>query len=249
MNQAAAASVIIMAGGKTDPTAARGGVAHRGLLVVQGQTIISRLIAACQGAGVGQIIAVGTPEILATLPDGVEGLAAPGAAAANIAAGLARADREWVIIATADLPWLTAAGVARFITTAQACGADMVYPIVSQQDYNRRFPGGRRTYVTLREGTFTGGNLILLRREFLVRLMPLVQRIFDSRKNPLALARLFGLGFILGLLSKRLSIAAVEARASRITGGRTVALPIDLPEIACDIDKPEDLAEICPTMQ
>jgi len=239
-------SVIIIAGGKgKDALAASTGAAHHCLIEIGGRSILSRMVEAFQGAEAAEIIVVGAPEVLKALPAGARGIEAAGSATENISLGLQAASREWVIASPSDIPWLTAEGAREFLSCAFKTGADMVYPIISKEIYEARYPVGRRTYVSLREGTFTGGNMVLARKSFLENLLPLVHRLFEYRKNPLLLARALGVGFVLRMLLHRLDIASIEARALQLTGGRAVALPIARPELAFDVDKAEDLEAAC----
>jgi GTP:adenosylcobinamide-phosphate guanylyltransferase len=242
-NNSKEVSVIILAGGKPeDPLAQSHAVAHPCLIEINGKTIISRSVEAfSKTSGIAEIIVISFPAVLATLPPQVKGLEAKGQAVENLALGLAACTKEWLIAAPADMPWLTAPAVTAFLEGALATGAELVYPIVARPLYEAKFPGGRRTYVTLREATFTGGNLAFARHAFLQAQLPMIERLFELRKNPLGLARLLGFGFVLGLLLKRLDLPALEARASQITGGRTVALPVAFAELGFDIDKAEDL--------
>ncbi len=120
-------------------------------------------------------------------------------------------------------------------------GLGICYPIIPKDSCERRFPGGRRTYVRLREGTFTGGNAVLATRSFLERSQELIARLYAARKNPLKLATLFGLPFIFGLLTGRLTIRQLEDRASAIISGRVAAIISHYPELGFDVDKVEDL--------
>jgi CTP:molybdopterin cytidylyltransferase MocA len=236
--------VIILAGGgeEATPLAASEGVAHTSLLAVGGEAVIARMVKAFQQAPeVREIIVVGTPAVRAALPTGVVAVEAQGEASNNLKLGLASAREEWLIIAPADIPFLTSQTITEFLQEAFASGGELVYPVVRREDYERRFPGGKRTYVTLREGIFTGANIVLLKRALLQRLLPLIQSLFENRKNPLALAGIFGFGFILKLLLHRLDFPALEKRASRLVGGKAMALPTRRVELALDIDKAEDL--------
>ena len=71
----------------------------------------------------------------------------------------------------------------------------------------------------------------------------MISRIFDQRKSPVGLARVFGLGFLLRLLiaSRTISLAALERKAESIMDGTEAAIVSDYPEIATDVDKDEDL--------
>ncbi len=236
-------SVVIIAGGKGNDALTAGLEAeHPALIEIGGRSIISRTVEAFQGVPeMAEVVVVSVPEVLKVLPAGVRAIEAGGKATDNIASGLRACSKEWVVVAPADMPWLSAEVISEFLSSALAAEADMVYPIVSQSDYDARFRGGRRTYVHLREGRFTGGNIVLAKRAFLENLLPFIRRLFEYRKNPLLLARALGLGFVLRMLLRQLDIPSIEARALQLTGGRAIALPIPRAELAFDIDKPEDL--------
>ena len=73
-----------------------------------------------------------------------------------------------------------------------------------------KFPGVMRTYVKLKDGVFTGGNLFILRSEIIDQVLEKASQIVERRKNPLAIASLFGFGLMWRYLTRRLSIAAAE---------------------------------------
>ena len=99
----------------------------------------------------------------------------------------------------------------------------------------------QRTYVRLREGTFTGGNLALVAPEALRRGRTVIQQAFLMRKKPIKLARLLGFRFILKFVFNRLGLHEIEERAATVLGctGRAVISPY--PEVGIDVDKPSDL--------
>ena len=111
----------------------------------------------------------------------------------------------------------------------------------SKEAVEARFPRTKRTYARLREGTFTGGNLLLLDKSLFRKALPLARRVVALRKRPLALARLVGWDVLLKLLLGRLSLAEVEARAQRILGVEARALVTPYPEVGVDVDREEDL--------
>jgi molybdopterin-guanine dinucleotide biosynthesis protein A len=236
-------SALILAGGKPDdPLAVAQRVAHASLVKIGGKSIIAAMAEAFLAAsGIEEVVVIGVPEVAAALPSGVFALDAIGSMPENLAFGMEACQADLLLIAPSDVPWLTPEIVSSLLSAARATHADLTFPIVSKQAYEKRYPGSRRTYVTLREGTFTFANLIVVRKRFMQAQLPLMQTLFENRKHPLALAKLFGFGFVLQFLARRLKLSALEARASQITGGRCAALPIDLPELAFDVDKPEDL--------
>ena len=147
-----------------------------------------------------------------------------------------------VLVATADLPHLTPEAV-RFLLE-RAPEAALVYPIVPKERVEARFPGNRRTYARLREGTFTGGNLLLLDKALFFQALPLARRAVALRKNPLALARMVGLDILLKLLLGRLSLLEVEARAKRILGVEARAGAPEILDLLARIDDPAARAAI-----
>ena len=146
-----------------------------------------------------------------------------------------------VLVAAADVPLLTSAAVAAFLDAADAADADAAYAIVPREDVVRAFPGVRKTFVRLADGTFTGGSLILLRPAAFVRVRPILERAVRARKRPWDLARLFGLGTLVGLATGRLRIAALERRAEAVAGLRVRAIVCRDPGVALDVDTPEVL--------
>ncbi len=161
----------------------------------------------------------------------------------NIESGAAAASPrvDSILLITGDLPLLTPAAVNDLAEQAAATRTDVVYPIIPKESMQRAFAGGKRTYVRLREGTFTGGNGMVVSRGFVQLRRELIRRLFAARKNPLKLAGMFGLGFVLGLLTHRLSLADLEARAGEIVGARVAAVVSPYPELGFDVDKLHDL--------
>lgn len=201
----------------------------------QGRPMAEWVLEALKGAGlsavyVGENPGLSPPPRL-TLPD-------RGSLLDNLEAALAYVEGR-VLVATADLPHLTPEAV-RFLLE-RAPEAALVYPIVPKERVEARFPGNRRTYARLREGTFTGGNLLLLDKALFFQALPLARRAVALRKNPLALARMVGLDILVKLLLGRLSLLEVEARAKRILGVEARALITPYPEVGVDVDREEDL--------
>ncbi|HEU4965414.1 MAG TPA: NTP transferase domain-containing protein [Bacilli bacterium] len=157
---------------------------------------------------------------------------------------LQRPDDEYLLVSACDIPFLTPEAVEHFLRACQP-GCDLYYPVVERRLCEERFPGVKRTCVRLQDGTFTGGNLFLLRVGAWPDLYAWINRLYPKRKSPLALAGELGFGltlrFLWSSLFGTLSIAELERRAARLTGLRMKAVISPYPEIGTDIDKPEDL--------
>lgn len=148
---------------------------------------------------------------------------------------------EQVLILPTDIPFITTSAIEDFIERSERLGADFCYPVTSKTVNEAKFPGVSRTYVRLKEGIFTGGNLFMIRSQVIERGLDLAVQLVERRKNPVAMARLFGLGLVIKFLFRRLSIAAVEERFYQMTGIRGRAIISDYAEVGVDVDKPSDL--------
>lgn len=161
----------------------------------------------------------------------------------NILNGLTTvpAGEERVLFVTSDIPWITPGALEAFLKGAPD-DADVVYPVIPKEAAERRFPGTKRTYVRLREGTVTGGNLFLARVASVGRLKERAEVLLAHRKAPLKLARDVGLGLLLRLITGRLSLPQAEDRVGSLLGIRGRAIMFPYAEAGVDVDKPEDLA-------
>ncbi|RDI95085.1 acylneuraminate cytidylyltransferase [Meiothermus sp. QL-1] len=229
---------IVLAGGRPDdPLAKKFGVASKALLPYRGRPLVEHTLQALQQAGL-ELILVGPPGAYTPAPS--HHLGDQGSLLANLKAGLEAARSERVLVATGDMPLLSKEAVRWVVDNAPV--AAFVYPIVPRALIEARFPGMRRTYARVREGTFTGGNLVLLDKKLFHTALPLLQQALALRKNPLALARLIGLGTLFGVLLGKASIPVLEARVSSLLKAPVRALITPYPEVGVDVDQERDLA-------
>ena len=235
--------VVILAGGSIPkellPSVT---VTERALIEVAGQSMLHRVLDTLQD---GQLfrkrVVVTTPLALAALPANCTGVNAGDGMVANLMAGLATVTSDQVLIVTGDVPLVTADTWAAFLEGAAKRDLQAAYPIVTRASVERQMPGGKRTYATLVDGTFTGGNAFLVPRARIGDLQQLIDTAYSARKNPLRLARLLGPGFILKAITKRLTVAAVEAKMSKLLGCKGGAVIMEDASIAFDVDKAADL--------
>lgn len=155
---------------------------------------------------------------------------------------------ERVLVVTADVPLLTAQAVNDLILTCNDKRGDLFYPIVSREINEEKYPGVKRTYVTLKEGTFTGGNLLLVNPQVVVKCLPIAEEFVRLRKRPLALAGFIGWRLLVRYLLGRLSIKDAEEKVSELMGIKGVGVITSFPEIGIDVDKQSDLALVRRTL-
>ena len=234
---------VVLAGGRDKGSlAAATGQPIRALIPYRGRSLVAPVLDALTGAvQVGRVVIVGPREIAGSI-DGVDLIPEGEDLLANIRAGLrAHGGDGPALLVACDIPHLTPAAVDDFIARSLASGDDLCYPIIPRAAAESAFPGQKRTYVRLREGSFTGGNLILVRRSFFLKMEPLVADAYALRKQPLKLARRVGIGILFKLVTGRLAIGDVEAQVGAMLGGSVRAVRSDYAELGADVDKAGDL--------
>ena len=145
------------------------------------------------------------------------------------------------LVVTADIPLLTPSAIDDFVSQCALLQADVYYPVIAQCDHERRFPGNKRTYVRLKEGTFTGGNIFLVNPRIIPQCMQVAERITAQRKNPVRLCSILGWTFLVRFALGMLKLSQIEARASDILGIKGAVICSPHAELGIDVDKPSDL--------
>ncbi|MDR3709086.1 MAG: nucleotidyltransferase family protein [Capsulimonadaceae bacterium] len=243
---------IVLAGGKnSDEMRQATGVSNRALVeLAPDRTMLDFVMGALrQAKSIAEIYVVGdvpaTPE---TTP------VAPGSSMLdNILLGIAAAKPmpgQPVLVVTSDIPFITSAAVDDFVVRANAAPVDFGYPIIPMDAYNREFAGMKRTTLKLREGRFTGGNMVLLSPDRLVKNKDLVMKAYAARKDVLALGRMLGWGLLVRIVLSQvafpglLTIAQLETGIGRLMGAGSVARAVitEFASIGTDVDKPDDVA-------
>jgi hypothetical protein len=151
---------------------------------------------------------------------------------------------NYLLISSADIPLLSTVAVQDFLEQCQPLDCDFYYPIVTREASEKVFPGEKRTFISLKEGTFTGGNLFMVNPIHLEPLAPTIEQFLAYRKKPLKMVSLLGVGFVFSYFAKQLSISQLEERFTKLLHVKARAVISSYPEIGFDVDKPSDLALI-----
>lgn len=224
------------------------------MIPVAGRPMAARVADALRGSAVvGDVWIVG-PDGLAPSVGAARFVAPGGSLLENLRRGVAAVEPDQaaggqVLVVGGDVPLLTPAVVDSFLERCAALAADVCYPIVRRDVCLARYPGARRTWARLREGVFTGGNAFLLRQAAVPLLLGLLERFYAARKSPVRLAALLGPGLLLRYAAGLLSVGDVEERFQRLSGLVGRAVEMADPEIAMDVDRPEDLEFVSSFLQ
>lgn len=160
----------------------------------------------------------------------------------NIMKGIVHLDSdEYVLICTCDIPLITPVAIDDFIERAMESGGDFCYPIVDKILNDQKYPEMRRTYVKIKEGNYSGGNIFYINPNIVKTNYEFALKLMNYRKKPLKMSALLGYGFLLKLLMGLVTIAVVERKFAKITGINAKAIVSSFPEIGQDVDKVDDL--------
>jgi hypothetical protein len=153
-------------------------------------------------------------------------------------------DDARLLVASSDIPLLAPAAVIDFCRRAEQSGGDLCYAIVERAEMEDRFPGSGRSFRHTREGDFAGGDLFMATPRLFRAHDALFRQLSGQRKSAWGLVRTLGLGIVLRYATRQLSIAHLEARASKLLEARCKAIITPYAEIAMDVDKPHQLAMV-----
>lgn len=239
--------VVILAGrrnsGKIAPPAE---AAWEALIPVAGQPLVRWVAAAVTAtAGVRRTVVVGPVAELGTaLGDLPVEVVPPGADVLDSAlAGAARLNGERpILFCTGDIPMIRAEDLERFLAACDREPGDVFYAVVDRAVAEAAYPGVRRTWVRLADGTVTGGNLLLIRSAVLGSSAGRARALLAARKKPWRLASLVGWGILVRFLLGSLTLAGAAERVSAVFGVRGVVVRAVDAAIGVDVDKPADLA-------
>ncbi len=236
---------VVLCGGKREMLAEEAGVDNKALVRIGDREMVVYVLAAlAQVEEIDRLAVVGPVESLSFLCGdfSVEIVPEQDSILRNIHAAIVALGLEQpLLICTADIPLLTLSALQDFIEKCRPFEHDFYYPVVRKERCEEVFPSVERTYVTLKEGKFTGGNIFLINPARLEDSLERVERFLDVRKNPLKMVSLLGPGFLLRFVSKRLSLDEVAARFSQLLQISARPVISEYPEISLDVDKPKHL--------
>lgn len=242
-----AVNVILLAGAaNTGPLRDVSPVANEALIDIGGKPMIQYVIDGLrQSSEVRRIAIVAPPGELEPHVTGENLEFVP--SAGHIIDNIVNATRvlpkdEQILIATCDIPLINGEIIDGLIALCREKPADLYYPIVEKSVGEKKYPYVKRTYVHLREGTFTGGNLFLVNPAIVERTAEKARGFLDYRKNPLKMVTLIGWSFLFRyLIFKNLTLSELEKKISDMWHVKGAVVICPWPEVGIDVDKPSDL--------
>jgi GTP:adenosylcobinamide-phosphate guanylyltransferase len=246
-------TALVLAGsrGAIDPVASAAGLPHKALVPVAGRPMLLRVLDTLrQCPEIRRIvlclddlgIAGALPELAGALARGeMTTVAAAHSPAASVLAALERLPEPLpLLVVTADHPLLTPAMVRHFIG---ALGdADAAAAVAAESVIAPAYPETRRTYIRLKDGSYSGCNLFALTAADAAAVARFWMKVEKYRKQPWRFFAAAGPSALLSFLLGRLDLAAVVERLSAMLEVRLQVVTMPFAEAAIDVDKPSDLA-------
>jgi len=160
-------------------------------------------------------------------------------------------DRQAVLVATADLPLVTAAIIDEFVEHSAAAptefGANAYLAAIPKEAFTGAFASVRKDMSPFRGGTLCHGNLAVVEPRLLANAAATerLNTMYAARKNALKSALALGVGvglaYVVGVHFLHLLTARQMAHiASRRFQFGIVPVVVSRPELALDVDEPED---------
>jgi CTP:molybdopterin cytidylyltransferase MocA len=251
---------IVLAGGinrPDDPLFELTGVEKKALIPVAGKPMVNWVVEALAGSGlVEYIVVVGLKPGEIDFGDApVHFVDRAGEMIDNVL--LAREklrkvnpDTRKILLTMSDIPLITPEIVRGFVEECGSQEADIYYAVVEEKTMNARFPDSRRTFVPLKGGRYSGGDIYLSDVTAPDKTdMDLFRSLTDSRKNYLAQARILGIGFIIRFLLRLATIDDAAARACKILNLDARVVETRFAELGMDVDKPHQYQIIKTTLE
>lgn len=237
-------NAVVTAGGSIDGRyAALSGTRLKALAPVRGRTMLERTLDAVRGIGAKRVAVVGNDTIRAAVSGRVERVIDDtGTGAGNILAALAawREENQPLLYLTCDMPYVTARSLEAFLDAVPP--QTLAMPLCEMTDFERRFPHAPPFGITLAGERVANGGAFFIPPDAIDGIASLATALFDARKAPWRMATIAGPQLFVKFLTKRLSVAALEARARTLLRLDVAAVRHAPPELAFDADTADEYA-------
>jgi hypothetical protein len=207
--------------------------------------MLALIVDALREAGATRIAVIGGDEAAAACRDTVERFIPEGPTGSENVLRALRAwpddDDEPLVYATSDMPYVTGAAVADFLSRVR--DGHIAIALAEYDAFARRFPGAPPSYgITLDGERVVNGGLFSLPAGSCDRLASFATRLFEARKAPWRMASMVSPVMLLRLVMRRLNIAHLEQFALEHAGIPASAVRNCAPELGYDADTAAEYA-------
>ena len=242
---------IVTAGGIPQPEDPLYTYSHgdsKALIDIAGKPMIQWVLDALSGAKlVDNVIVIGlSSKSGVTCKKPLYFLSNQGRMLANIVAGVNKSlelnkKNKYVLIVSSDIPALKPEMVDWLIETSMETQDDLYYGVCPKDVMEARFPGSKRTYTPLRDMAVCGADINISHVRNATEHLEMWEQLIGTRKSPLRQAGIIGLGTLLALFLRRLTLEDAVRRVSDRVGVKGRAIVWAHAEPCMDVDKPHQL--------
>ena len=234
---------LVLAGsrGGIDAVASYAGVSDKALIVVDGQTMLERVVAALRAAGAGRIVvSASAPAVREqAIAVGAEVIDAAAGPSASVALAFDRMGAP-LLVTTADHALLRPEWVRQFVGDVRA-GTDVAVMLARRETIDRDVGATERSYWRFADGAWSGCNMFYLATPQAAAAVALWQRVERDRKRPWRIVRRLGPSLLLRYLIGRLTLASALDHIGAQASCRAAIVESRFGLAAVDVDKPVDL--------
>jgi GTP:adenosylcobinamide-phosphate guanylyltransferase len=220
----------------------------KALLDVAGKPMIQWVLDALSRAnGVDNVIVIGlSPKSDVTCKKPLYFLSNQGRMLANIVAGVNKSlelDRgsKYVLLVSSDIPGVTGKQIDWLINTCMQTQDDLYYGVCPREVMEKRFPASRRTYTKLKDMQVCGADMNIAHVRMATEHLDMWEDLIGNRKSPAKQAAAIGLGTLLRLATRQLTLNEAAERVAARIGIRGRAIVWSEAEPCMDVDKPHQL--------
>jgi len=145
------------------------------------------------------------------------------------------------IIASADIPLLTADVIDRFIDSCQDSDHEVYYALVEKEVMEKQYPGSGRSYRRFGDRAYAGGDLYMVATHLGPANLEKVREAMAFRKSGPRMARVLGLKAMIKFALGQLTLEETIPLASRVLGLNGTVIVSPDASLAMDVDKPFQL--------
>lgn len=146
-----------------------------------------------------------------------------------------------LLICTSDIPMISGEAVLDFVKRCKEKNIDVGYPIIDKRLNDDKYPEVKRTYVKMKDGVYTGGNIVYMNPKVAENCTKKAEQLIEYRKKPLKMGRVLGFSFLLRLALGILPVKDVEDKIGKMFQVKGAAIATIYPEIGNDVDKDSDI--------
>jgi hypothetical protein len=181
-----------------------------------------------------------------------------GDAAANVQFGIGEISKgDLIMFIPSDLVLVTTDGLDELIERVlNEKNVDVVFPLVSRQECERKYPEEARTYGHFKEGQYTGAHVEFLRPDLFLDNVNEVKaqkdnlyNLYYMRKSTLGAARFLGVKLTLKYIFGTLSLHDIEQHVREKYDVTAKAIVWDDADLATDLSEPADIQMVCRALQ